>query len=91
MKILAKDYKNRVDLERFVSGKFGLTPDLKPDHTIEGKREDLLKLHLSDTNIFWGIKCVIADTPTENKAETTNADRGPKTDFGINKRDKKNK
>ncbi len=91
MKILAKDYNQRQDLEKFVAGKFGLTPILKPDHTIEGTRAELQRLHLNDTNLFWGIKCFInvPEEVTPKKPEATKADRGEKTDFGINKRDKK--
>ncbi len=89
MKIEARKFKVRADLENYVRNKFGLTPTPKPDHTIEGTREELALLSLSDRNIFWGITCVISDTPTVDKKEVNTADRGPRTDFGINQRDKK--
>lgn len=89
--IKAKDFKYRSDLENEVRNKYGLTPDLKIDVIIEGTRDELAKLQLSDTTIFWGIKCSITDTPTQAQTKE-GPDRGVKeTDFGINQRNNKKK
>ncbi len=84
--IKAKDYKTRDDLENYVRNTTGLTPDPKLDVVISGKREELEKLRLNDTSIFWGIPCKITDSPTEHKEENK-ADRGKRTKFGINNQD----
>lgn len=68
MKIKAKDYKNREDLEAFIRDEVGLTVDLKPDYSIEGKKDELKILHLSDRNTVWGINVInVTDEPTKNK------------------------
>jgi hypothetical protein len=90
MKILAKKFKFRVDLENEVRNKLGLTTNEKPDHTIEGTREELHRLQLSDRSIFWGIKCVITDDPTEAK-KIGKPNRGQLKEFGINGRNQKPK
>lgn len=83
MKILAQDYKFRSDLEHYVRNTIGLTPDIKDDHTIEGTRDELAKLKLSDKTIFWGIRCVITDEPTVAK-EFDKPDRGTLQEYGVN-------
>jgi len=70
MIIQAKQYKNRQDLELFVKNNYGLTPDLKTDITIKGKRDELEILQLSDRRLFYGIKCEISDKPTKIKEIT---------------------
>lgn len=87
-KIDASKFKYRTDLENEVRNKYGLTPDVKANVEISGTREDLAKLSLSDESTFWGIRCVITDSPTV--AKTAEApDRGKKHDFGINQRNNK--
>ena len=61
MKFLAKDYNARVDLEKAVRNSLGFTADLKLDSSIEGTQAELKRLFLSETTIFWGIKCVATD------------------------------
>lgn len=68
MIIEAKNYITREDLENYIRSNFGLTTESKIDHTISGTREELQNIGLSDTTTFWGIKCVITDTPTEEKS-----------------------
>lgn len=86
--IQAKNFTNREGLENHVRGAYGLTTDVKTTVIIKGTREELSRLQLTDTTIFWGISCEITDTPTEQPKQTT-ADRGARTDFGINGRTKK--
>lgn len=81
--INASDFKFRADLENYVRNTKGLTPEEKPDLEISGTREELARLQLSDRSVFWGIKCVITDTPTEKKTESK-VDRGKQFASGIN-------
>lgn len=55
--ILAKDFNLRSELENSIRNKVGLTPALKPDYLIQGTKNELNKLFLSDKSVFWGI-CV---------------------------------
>lgn len=87
----ASKFKIRSDLENEVRNKYGLTPDIKPDMVISGTKEELARLNLSDTNIFWGIACQITDHPTKPQTTENTADRGKKTEFGINSKDNKEK
>lgn|SRR3990167_9418337 len=57
----AKNYNTRSDIENDVRNKLGLTAELKPMHEIRGTKTELKKLQLSDTTIFWGLRCVIVD------------------------------
>ena len=81
MIINAREFKFRSDLENEIRNRFGLTPDAK-DHIIQGTREQLQRLQLSDTTTFWGIKCEITDTPTEKKSGNK-PDRGQLKDFKL--------
>lgn len=85
MKLLAKEYKTRSELEDAVRNKIGLTTDRK-DHTIEGTAEELARLHLSPSTIFWGCSCVIADEPIKPAQEVVQEkpDRGEVVASGIN-------
>ena len=83
MKLQAKNYSTRSELENKVRNSLGLTPEPKAA-TIEGTREELDRLSLSDCTIFWGIKCIITDTPTETKPQTELVNRGTQHKFGIN-------
>ena len=58
MKILARNFDNRGDLEKEVEGK-----DPKTD-TIEGTRLELERFNLSDRSKIFGLKVVITDSPT---------------------------
>lgn len=87
MKLLAKNYKTRMDLENEVRNKIGLTTDVKAGkHSIEGEKHELAALGLSDRSIFWGVPCVITDEPTEIRKQDKAPDRGKRTKFGINGR-----
>mgnify|MGYP001601087367 CR=1 FL=1 len=81
----AKNFSTREELENEIRNKIGLTPDKKND-TIRGTREELERLHLSDRSIFWGIKCVITDSPSviKTQAEIEKPQRGEIKKFGIN-------
>lgn len=85
--IEAKFFKERKDLENHVRNKHGLTPEPKPLILIQGTRQEMARLQLSDRTIFWGINCVITDSPTENKKESK-PDRGELKEFGINIKNK---
>lgn len=84
--ILAKEYSKRDELENHIRGISGCTVDPKSDIHIEGTRAEMDRLGLSDRTTFWGIKCVITDTPTIPTAQK-DADRpvrGEIKDFGMN-------
>jgi len=85
MKFQAEKYNTRTDLENDVRNKIGLTSEVKDKHTVEGTREDLARLKLSDRSIFWGMKCIITDSPTKIEPKSE-ADRGKKFKSGINGR-----
>jgi hypothetical protein len=67
MKFYANAFLSRRDLEDYIRIKVGTNPEvnLGEDHIIEGKREDLKKLGLSDTNSVFGCRVEITDTPTD--------------------------
>lgn len=88
VKIFAKEFSNRNDLESSIGKDHGLTSERKPDLIIVGTREELENLNLTDQTTFYGIGCSITDTPTLSK-KTIPIDRGERYDFGINSRDKK--
>jgi len=69
MKFLAKDYNNRTDLLDDIKAKVGdnMEKNIEAVHLIEGTREELFNLHLSDVNRVYGIRCVILDTPITDK------------------------
>jgi len=90
--ILAKDFNFRSDLENHVRNTKGLTPELKPDYIIQGTKQELSKLSLSDKSIFWGIRSEIIDDKgkkviTLNK-EKSNINRGKILKSGINIKNK---
>ena len=86
MILQAKNYARRIDLENDVRNKIGLTAEAKPEHIIRGTHAELVRLQLSDTTVFWGIKCEITDEPTEIKkqAEVEKVNRGRRHSSGIN-------
>lgn len=69
--IKASDYKLRSDLENYVGSILGLTPDFKADYKIQGTKEELSALMLSDRCSFYGIGCETIDQSGE-KVEITN-------------------
>lgn len=81
MLIQAKDFAKRSDLESYVRKHFDLTPKAK-EAKIQGTKEELAKLRLSDKAIFWGISCERVDQ--EESEEAAPVDRGEKKPFGIN-------
>jgi hypothetical protein len=83
MRIEAKNFKLRSDLENEVRNKIGLTTDPKPKHTIVGTKEELARLHLSGRTIFWGILCEVIDSKPEIKV-AGKPERGPVFESGIN-------
>lgn len=60
MKILAKDYPQRVDLEDFVKNELGdnINDNRIAGHTIEGTEDELKALNLSVTSRVYGVKVV---------------------------------
>jgi len=75
--IKAKDFSDRKQLEFGVRKLHWLTPD-KKDDTIQGTREELARLGLSDRSAFYGINCVITDTPIKTEKQKPKVDRGQK-------------
>ena len=84
--IEAKNFSSRSELENEVRGKLGLTPDRKLNYEIQGTRDELSRLQLSDRNIFWGILCVITDTPSipKKQSDVEIPERGKIEKFGLN-------
>ena len=75
--IKAKDFSNRQKLEKFIFS-------TNPNDTIQGTREELENLQLSDRTTVYGLKCVITDTPTQEKFQIERPQRGKIYDFGVN-------
>ena len=69
-KLLSKNYTNRADLEVAA-----LVSDPLKD-VIEGTRDELGRLQLSDQTTVYGIKCIITDSPTEIKPQVEKPERG---------------
>ncbi len=89
MIIKAKNFLTRTDLENEVR-KMGLTADLKPDCEIQGTRQELARLYLSDRTTFYGIKCIITDIPTEPNEKIEKIQRGEIHKSGLNLNENKN-
>lgn len=87
MKIKAKDFLTRLNLESFVRSKINLTPVLKPQHKIVGTVKDLARLHLSEKSIFWGIHCEVKNSSKHK--EMKKIARGKRHPSGITKGTKK--
>lgn len=64
--VKAKDFNNRTEIEKFLVSTYGndVAINQAADIIIEGKREELRVLHLTDQAEIFGIKCKITDTPT---------------------------
>ena len=85
--ILAKDFNLRVDLENHIRNTVGLTSTLKPDYIIQGTKQELNKLFLSDKSLFWGIRTEITDNEGKvvvKKQEKNDINRGKILKSGIN-------
>jgi hypothetical protein len=86
--ILAKNFNIRTDLENHIRNTIGLTPTLKPDFLIQGTKQELSKLFLSDKSLFWGIRVEIVDDKGKQvitaKKEKNNINRGKILKSGIN-------
>lgn len=83
--IKANNFKTRDELETYVKGVTGLTPDIKEDYKITGTSHELKRLQLSSGTIFWGIKIDVTDE--DKMARKKVADRvyrGVLHDYGIN-------
>ena len=79
----ASNYASRSDLENAVRNSFGLTLEIK-DAKIKGSRQELKRLSLSGSNMFWGIVCEESD-PKPAKEVTEKPQRGKKHKSSINK------
>jgi len=57
----AKDFKTRSELEKKIQAEVGtnIVANREAGHTIEGTKEELKKLHLSETTTVFGVKCKI--------------------------------
>ena len=83
--IKARDFSSREELENHVRGLRGLTVDIKDDIEIKGTRAELVRIGLSDRTLFWGIRCMITDTPSEPKKQAGDKPaRGEIKGFGLN-------
>jgi len=84
--IEAKNFSSRKELEQKVGSVADLTPEPKPAFEIQGKREELERLRLSDRTTFYGIKCVITDFPNiiKTQKEVEKPQRGKIFPSGIN-------
>ena len=69
----AKNYATRADLENAVLKDVG--PNMEENrlggHVIHGSKEELRRLHLSDFNIVYGVRCIILDEPTKPEIDPT--------------------
>src|SRR5271154_5901283 len=87
--IPAKSFKQRSDLEVYISKQFGLTTKKKVNVIINGTKHELTNLGLSEKMIFWGIPCAVVDElgriMIHGEAPSLSlVDRGEKKPFGIN-------
>ena len=82
-KLFAKDYNTRQELQIAVGNMVSLNPDPK-DYELLGTRKELARLQLSDRTTFYGISCVIGDTPTEIRPQVDKPVRGKRFEHGIN-------
>mgnify|MGYP001573284242 CR=1 FL=1 len=65
------DFNSRQDLENYISAEYGRDAEMNKikDILIKGKRAELEKLQLDDTNTIWGLRVVITDFPTQTKVK----------------------
>ena len=62
----AKDFKNREELEQYITAKVGQdsVKNKELTHEITGTKKELKKLNLDDLCEVWGIKVICTDEPT---------------------------
>jgi len=65
----AKNFGSRAELEKTILAKGGIAKNQQEDHSIEGTREDLRRLHLDDVTTVFAVKVVISDKPTTNPSK----------------------
>ena len=83
VKIQAKNFDIREDLDREIIRLTGSGTEDKSNFIVEGKRAELKKLHLDETKSVYGVKCDVTDGLKEKRQKST-ADRGLMHPFGIN-------
>lgn len=70
-----------------MKGLLGLTAEVKTDYEIAGTKEDLQRLQLSASTMFWGIKCLDTSPPEEKtdppEKPLEKPQRGETHPFGI--------
>ena len=84
----AKNYATRQALEDAISKEVGLNMEENrlAGHTIEGLRNELKRLYLSDLTVVHGVRCIITDFPTDTLPKSPSSVkpiRGEKHKFGI--------
>lgn len=79
MKIQAKEFSRRKDLEEYIKGKYGST---ETSDAIEGTKEELRRLHLKHGSFVWGVRCTETDYK-KNKKEKIKVPRGKVHQFGV--------
>ena len=72
----AKDFPTRQKLEAEVKKQTELSPELKPDFEIKGKKIELERLQLSGRTLFYGIKCVVEDESLSVEKQKEKPQRG---------------
>jgi len=83
--IKANNFKTRDELENYVKGLIGLTPDMKANYRITGTSDELKRLQLSSGTIFWGVKIDVTDGGSAvRKKVADKIYRGVLHDYGIN-------
>lgn len=87
VKLKAKDYETREDLEKAVVEIAGSSPEFKEGHVIEGTKKELKKLKLSEKNTVFGWSILQTDKEEKSKEVHTPPERGQRYKSGINKRD----
>jgi len=85
MIIKAKEFLNRQELEDHVRNLMGLTAEPKSDYKIKGKANELSKLQLSETTIFWGISCQVTDAKPKEKHEKPQRGKIHKSGLNLTK------
>lgn len=87
--IKASDFPTRSELEKHISGKYGLTTEPK-DAEIVGTGSELKKLQLRHGSMIWGISCVATEGQQMEKGEG-DIPRGKRTEYGINNQERPKK
>jgi len=76
--VRAKDFNNREELEDFISATYGKDIEVNKtrEEKIEGERDDLKALRLTDQQTVWGLDVTITDTPTKKPEKKEKVKRG---------------